>query len=151
MFDAGRDQLRSAFVEAWQARRAGRPLTPLQEQIAAAIADHPEYHALLDSPDAIGREFTPEGGETNPFLHLSLHLAVRDQVATDRPPGIAALYRAFASALGDEHAAQHRLLERLAETLWRAQRDGALPDEQAYLAALRDDLRRLGHEPPGGL
>ncbi|MGH8224284.1 MAG: DUF1841 family protein, partial [Woeseiaceae bacterium] len=72
-----------------------------------------------------------------PYLHLGLHLAIRDQVATDRPPGIRALFERLAAAAGDAHAAEHGMLECLAESLWEAQRAGIMPDEKRYLEGLR--------------
>lgn len=125
------------YVRAWRKRRAGLPAEPLEHQVADVIEQHPEYHALLDdgegSPD---REWTPEGEESNPFLHMGLHLALREQVATDRPRGIEAVHRALAARLG-WHAAEHRMAECLAEALWQAQRNNSLPDEVSYMEALR--------------
>ena len=103
-----------------------------------AIALHPEYHALLESVDGgAQKEWTPEGGESNPFLHMGLHLALREQLATDRPAGIRSVHTALAQRLGDLHEAEHRMLDCLAETLWHAQRGGTPPDEAAYLERLR--------------
>ncbi|HKZ73208.1 MAG TPA: DUF1841 family protein [Steroidobacteraceae bacterium] len=134
----GRDDLRRAYLAAWRKFRAREPLEPLEAQIAAVIAEHPEYHAWLEAAEeAVASEFTPEGGHVNPFLHLGLHLAVREQVATDRPPGIAAVHAALTRRLGDAHEAEHALLEVLGETLWEAQRAGRAPDEAAYLERLR--------------
>jgi len=129
-----REQLRHMYLEAWQRRRAGLPLEPLQAQIAAVIELHPEYHAALESSEVLARDYPPQHGQSNPFLHMGLHLAVRDQLATDRPAGIAALFDAVARRAGAAHPAEHQLIECLAETLWEAQRAGLPPDEQAYLA-----------------
>ncbi|HEY5791568.1 MAG TPA: DUF1841 family protein [Gammaproteobacteria bacterium] len=121
-----------------QRGHAGRPLEPLEAQLADVVALHPEYHALLESDDGGARqEWTPEGGESNPFLHMGLHLALREQLATDRPGGIRAVHSALAQRLGDLHEAEHRMLDCLAETLWQAQRSGTPPDEAAYLERLR--------------
>ena len=125
------------YLSAWRKYRARQPLEPLEAQIAALIAEHLEYVPLLESPEALAAEFTPEGGRENPFLHLGLHLAVREQVATDRPAGVAAVHRALTTRFGEAHAAEHAMLEPLAETLWDAQRAGRMPDEQRYLERLR--------------
>lgn len=111
-------------------------MTPLEAQIADVIGDHPEYQAMM-AGDNIEEEYSPGGGQANPFLHMGLHLAVREQVATDRPPGIASLFNTLLVRTGDAHEAEHQVLECLAETLWEAQRNQALPDEQAYLERLR--------------
>lgn len=132
-----REQLRRMYCDAWRKYRAGAPLEPLEAQIAAVIAEHTEYVPLLESPDAPAQEFTPEGGRENPFLHMGLHLAVREQVATDRPAGIARIHEMLSERLADPHAAEHAMIERLAEALWEAQRAGRMPDEQRYLERLR--------------
>jgi hypothetical protein len=139
-----REQLRQLYFQAWQRRRAGQPLEPLQTQIADVIELHPEYHAELENPEILARDYSPEQGKSNPFLHMGFHLAVRDQLATDRPPGIKHLFDAIAKRTGDAHAAEHELLECLAEMLWEAQRAGRAPDEQDYLARVaRLAKRRL--------
>jgi hypothetical protein len=133
-----RAQLRRAYQEAWRKFQAGAPLEPLEAQIAAVVAEHPEYRLLIESGDAaLEAEFTPESGQLNPFLHMGLHLAIRDQVATDRPRGIAAVHAQLRAKKGDAHAAEHEMLEVLATTIWESQRSGRPPDENLYLERLR--------------
>lgn len=132
-----RDELRRLYLEAWRKLKAGAPLEPLEAQIAAVIEEHPHYvHWLEAGEEALAADFTPEAGRENPFLHMGLHLAIREQVATDRPPGIARVRRELARRLADAHAAEHAMMESLAETLWEAQRGGAAPDETIYLRRL---------------
>jgi hypothetical protein len=139
--DQDRSGLRRHYVEAWRKHRTGRPLEPLEDQLVTVIEQHPEYHRLLEGDEqALGRDYTPEAGQSNPFLHLGLHLAIREQVATDRPAGIAALHGALSRSLGDVHDAEHRMLEKLGEALWASQRTGRPPDEAAYLESLRQLL-----------
>lgn len=133
-----RSELRAVYISAWRKSRAGEPLTPLEAQIAHVIAEHPEYHALLEASEALlDAEFLPEGGAQNPFLHLGLHLAIREQVSTDRPAGIARIHAQLSVQLGSAHAAEHRMLETLGEILWEAARAETLPDEAAYLERLK--------------
>lgn len=111
-------------------------------QIADVISVHPEYQAALERPDSVvDRDYTPEGGQSNPFLHMGLHLAVRDQIATDRPPGIRSAFNDVVGRFGTPHDAEHRLIECLAETLWEAQRSGLPPDESVYLGRVRRLIR----------
>ena len=138
IFGRDRSELREMYRDAWRKFRAGRLLSPLEAQIARVIDEHPEYQDAL-AADRLDAAYAPEGGRENPFLHMGLHLALRDQVSTDRPPGIAALHTNLAHRLGDAHAAEHRMMEALAETLWDAQRRNAAPDDEAYL----DRVRRL--------
>jgi hypothetical protein len=133
-----REQLRQMYLSSWRKYTARQPLEPLEAQVAAVVAEHPEYVPLLESgPQALSADYTPEGGHANPFLHMGLHLAIREQVATDRPAGIAEIHGALSKRLRDPHAAEHAMLELLAETLWEAQRAGRAPDEQRYLERLR--------------
>jgi hypothetical protein len=133
-----REQLRRRYLEAWRRFGAHEALEPLEAQLAAVVAEHPEYIAWLESgEEALRAEFTPEGGRENPFLHMGLHLAIREQVATDRPAGIAGVHARLARRAGGAHAAEHLMIEPLAETLWEAQRSGHAPDELAYLERLR--------------
>jgi len=124
------------YVDAWRKSEAGEIVSPLEAQIAQVVSDHPEYQKML-TPQALEESFTPEGGKTNPFLHMGLHLAIRDQVATNRPPGIAAVFKDLAAKTGDPHVAEHKMLDCLAQTLWEAQGANAPPDEQKYLERLR--------------
>lgn len=136
--DQGRSLLRRMYFEAWRKHRESRPVEPVEDRIIGVVALHPEYVQLLESgPAALDREYTPEEGQTNPFLHMGLHLAIREQVATDRPAGIALVHRSLAARLGDVHEAEHAMIERLGAALWNAQRAGLPPDEAQYLESLR--------------
>ena len=136
IFGTDRNELRQMYVDAWRKSCAGEILSPLEAQIAQVIQDHPEYQPAM-SADTLDESFLPEGGKTNPFLHMGLHLAVREQVATNRPAGIAAVFELLRKKSGDRHAAEHQALDCLAEALWAAQNSNTAPDEQAYLESLR--------------
>jgi len=142
MFAPTREESRRFLCAAWRKSRAGEPLTDLERIAALVISQHPEYHALIESPGrALERDFAPGDGGLNPFLHLSLHLAVEEQLAIDQPPGLRARYERLRARAGSEHEAQHALIECLGETLWHAQRDGTGPDAQRYLDCLDARLR----------
>ena len=137
MFNPSRDQVRRFFCEAWRKHRERTILEGAEATAADLIEQHPEYHALLENPDAaVTQEFTPETGQMNPFLHLSLHLAIADQISIDQPQGIRAAYQALRNRL-DVHEAEHALLECLGEALWRAQREGGGIDAMAYMECIR--------------
>ena len=137
MFNPSREQVRQFFCESWRKHRERLILEGAEAVAADLIAEHPEYHTLLENPQAaIEQEFTPENGQMNPFLHLSLHLAIADQLSIDQPPGIRAAYEALRKRL-DVHDAEHALMECLGETIWRAQREGGPMDAEQYLESLR--------------
>ncbi|MCA3178708.1 MAG: DUF1841 family protein [Burkholderiaceae bacterium] len=138
MFNPSRDDVRRFFCDARRKQRGGLPLTPLEAITADWIARHPEYHATLDDPErALQAEFPPDAGRENPFLHLSLHLSLLEQVQIDQPPGIRDAWQALLRATGDEHEAAHRAIDALAETVWEAQRDRCPPSNERYLERLR--------------
>ena len=137
MFTPSRDEARRFLVDAWASYRAGAPLTGLEQLAAGIVAQHPEYHAIVENPERhLDRDYRPEAGAINPFLHLAMHLAVAEQLGIDQPQGIRAHYERLALARGDEHAALHALLDCLGEVLWHAQRRGTPPDAAIYLACL---------------
>ena len=136
-----REQLRQAYTEAWRKRLAHAPLTPLEALIADVIELHPEYRPMVeDLGKALAFESSTAAAAENPFLHMGLHLAVREQVSIDRPPGVRELLRSLQARFGDLHGAEHVLMEALGEALWEAQRAGQPPDEGRYLALARARL-----------
>ncbi|MEL6870117.1 MAG: DUF1841 family protein [Pseudomonadota bacterium] len=135
LFGNDRNELRRMYAQAWRLHQAGQPMSALEQQIAAVIAEHPEYQVAVANAD--NRDYTPEEGSSNPYLHMGLHLAIREQVSTNRPAGIRDVYQSLTSRDGDPHKAEHAMLECLAESLWEAQRDNQLPDELEYLEKLR--------------
>jgi len=138
IFGQDRHELRKMYANAWRKHMDDTLMSPLEAQIAAVVEQHPEYHAAVTSDD-LDQDYTPEGGKSNPFLHMGLHLSIREQVATNRPPGIAAIYAKIVAKGGDPHTAEHQMIECLAETLWEAQSRNGAPNEAEYL----DQLRRL--------
>ncbi|HKK14015.1 MAG TPA: DUF1841 family protein [Gammaproteobacteria bacterium] len=138
LFGQDRDQLRRFYCEVWRKHQTDEALEPLEIMVRDVIADHPEYHRVItDSERALGREYLPETGETNPFLHMGMHIAIQEQLGADRPAGIRALYQRLLARTGDAHATEHRIMDCLGEMIWQAQRAGTPPDEAAYLGCLR--------------
>ena len=127
---------RQVFFSSWQKHRQNQPLSPLEKQVVDVMIEHPEYHAMLESAlSQLDQAYFPELGQTNPFLHMGLHLAIRDQVATDRPAGMTRIYKQLLTKYNDNHRVEHLLVEALAEGLWLAQRDQSMFDAVAYLKA----------------
>lgn len=140
-YTQNRDQLRQFYVDTWAAFRAHKPLDPVGQMLVEVIKDHPEYHAFLEkSKTAHGGEYFPEQGETNPFLHMGMHMALREQVSTDRPQGIRNVFQQLYQKSNDRLEAEHQMMECLAEALHAAQRHNQMPDETAYLQCLNSLL-----------
>lgn len=144
MYNPSRDQARDFLFDLWKKHAEGITLTPLESVALAVVLEHPEYHAMLaDRERYLEREWKPEGGETNPFLHLAMHLAIEEQLSIDQPPGIRGAVEALERRLGP-HDARHEVMDCLAEMVWNAQRHGAAFDNAAYLECLG---RKAGVQP----
>ncbi len=138
MFNPTRDEVRQFFIEAWRKQGAAEIVTPLEAVALEWIIEHPEYHHLLAAGnEAIGHDYLPEQGATNPFLHLSMHLSIAEQISIDQPRGIRAAAEALTRQLDSPHAAHHQIMECLGEMLWTAQRSGHPPDGVAYIDCVR--------------
>jgi hypothetical protein len=134
MFNPSREEVRETFFAAWRKYRAGQPLVGIEALALDVVLQHPEYHGVLELPQEYAqRDYTDE---LNPFLHMSLHVALEEQLSIDQPPGIAQRFQALTAKFQDRHEALHQALECLAETVWRAQRERAAPDAAAYLDCL---------------
>ncbi|MDZ7752027.1 MAG: DUF1841 family protein [Gammaproteobacteria bacterium] len=132
-----RRDLREVYIRAWRKHLERRPLEPLEALLVDVIGRHPEYHGLLSAEGVADRDFHEETGGTNPFVHLGLHVALREQVAADRPPGIRVLYEGLAARFSDPHALEHAVMECLVTVLWEAQSRGGAPDEAQLLECMR--------------
>jgi len=142
MFDPSRQDVRRFFCTLWRKHREGLPLTPLETIALERVLAHPEYHGdLTDEEAALAAEYPVEGGRGNPFLHLSMHLAIAEQLSIDQPPGLRAAHARLAQRLDSTHEADHEVMECLGETVWRAQRDNAPPDGLAYLECVERRAR----------
>ncbi len=137
MFGSDRASLRRFFLEVFEKRRAGRALEPLETIVASVLDMHPEYHDVLADPESVHMDRFPGMGESNPFLHLAMHVAIAEQVAADRPPGIREAYLEASARRPDGHRVEHALMECLVATMRHAQRAGRPPDESAYLECVR--------------
>ncbi len=142
MFTPSQEDVRRFFCTTYRKHRANQILTPLEAIARDWIAQHPEYGDQLDDLDAaLAADYGIERGQSNPFLHLSMHLSIAEQVSIDQPPGIRAAYLALAQKLQSEHDAHHQIMECLGEMIWSSQRNGLPPDGAAYIDCVK---RRAG-------
>ncbi len=141
MFNPSREQVRQFFTDAWEKHKSGGILTPLETMAARIMDQHPEYRADLEDPQAQQRDYSVEQGRTNPYLHMSMHLAIREQVSIDHPPGIRAAHRKLAAVRG-EHEAEHIIMEALGQVIWEAQRLESPPDNDKYLELILRNVTR---------
>lgn len=141
MFNPSRDQVRQFFIETWRKHRALEVLTPLEAMALGWVDQHPEYHAVMEQSDAMTRDFNVEEGRTNPFLHLSMHLAIAEQLSIDHPRGIRSAYESLASRTDTHHAA-HEIMECLGQVVWESQRLGTELNSEAYIELIRQRVSR---------
>ena len=137
MYSNDRRQMRQPFLDAWKKQIEGRPMTALELKISQLIGQHPEYHELMADPErALEKDWLPEDGETNPFLHLGFHLSIREMAEIDQPPGFRTRYHALCRQTGDALTAEHLIMACLSEAIWQAQRHGTEPDSAGLLRCI---------------
>ncbi|AMC35496.1 DUF1841 family protein [Janthinobacterium sp. B9-8] len=142
LFNPSRDEARRFFIQAWQKHQANVPLADIEKIIAGILLHHPEYQPIL-SEEYLDKDWPPEYGETNPFLHISMHLAIEEQISIDQPVGVKALYQQLCEKLSLEHTALHAMMDGLGEMMWQAQRNQTPPDPEVYLEILRFKVGQL--------
>lgn len=147
MFGSDRNSLREFYKTSWQKHQQGKALSTLEQQVVQVIAEHPEYHQQVLADNAPYRDWAVESGDTNPFLHMGMHLALREQIATDRPSGIARCYHLLCQSTQASLEAEHQMMECLGQALWKAQRNNSMPDEIAYLNCLQTLTKDLHSYP----
>lgn len=143
MFPQDRSQLRQFFFEAWRKHLERLPMQPLEQVIAAIAEQHPEYHAVLQNRDGhLDKDYTPEMGQTNPFLHMAMHISIQEQLTTQRPAGIVELYQSLLMKYGDPHEVEHLMMECLGQMVWQAQRTNTMPSDELYIECLHSLCRK---------
>lgn len=137
MFTPSREQARQLFFDTWRKYRQQEELLGMEVLALDVILMHPEYQKILENIDHFrDKDYFPEMGDINPFLHMSMHLAIKEQLSIDQPVGICERYTLLLNRISDEHDATHQIMECLAEMLWQAQRKQSVPDAQIYFACL---------------
>lgn len=138
MFTPSQHDVRRFFCEAFRKQQAKEVLTPLEAVARDWLLQHPEYAEQLSDVDAsLAADYSVERGQANPFLHLSMHLSIAEQISIDQPPGIRAAFVGLAQRLGSEHEAHHQIMECLGEMIWNSQRNGLPPDGAAYIECVK--------------
>lgn len=134
-------ETRQLFFVSWDKYLQKKTLSSLEHEIVQVLLAHPEYHKIIENINKYQEhDYYPELGETNPFLHMGLHLAIREQIATDRPVGIRTIYNKLVKKHFDTLIVEHLIMDQLAECLWLAQKNNSPPDEQQYLNNLANLL-----------
>ncbi|MFN5100564.1 MAG: DUF1841 family protein [Burkholderiaceae bacterium] len=141
MFNPSREEVRRFFCDTWRKTQANSPMTELEIIARDWLLQHPEYESLLADPEtAEVSDFDIGQGQSNPFLHLSMHLSIAEQISIDQPTGVRDAFQQLATRLG-EHQAHHQIMECLGEMLWTAQRNGTPPDGATYIECIRRRAR----------
>ncbi|MFV2054976.1 MAG: DUF1841 family protein [Thiohalomonadales bacterium] len=132
-----RNDIRQVYFDAWQAANNKQPLDALQQQIVEVIQFHPEYQPFLSRSDNLDKDFNPEQGQTNPFLHMGMHMAIKEQLSINQPTGIRDIYQKLLLKHTDAHQVEHQMMDCIAEMIWQAQSKQQTPDMEAYVRQLR--------------
>ncbi|MCO7227201.1 DUF1841 family protein [Pleionea sp. CnH1-48] len=145
MFNQDRTELRQQYFDVWQKLSTQQTLNPFEKELAAVIVEHKEYHGLLNDPDNyLDKDYLPEFGQVNPFLHMSLHLTLREQVSLNRPKGIRTLYEKALAWSGDLKEAEHFMMDVLVEMLWQSQKQQRPVSDSVYIKAIKKHLKKAG-------
>ena len=138
IFNQDRNQLREFYFQSWYKLKQQQVMEPMESIVATLISQHPEYHEFFDNKEQNqDRDFTPEMGQSNPFLHLGMHISIQEQLATQRPAELSTLYQSLCKKLEDAHEAEHKMMECLGEMLWTAQKNNQQPDEITYIKCVK--------------
>ena len=142
LFGSNKQEVRTLYFDAWYKNQNKKNiLTALETQIIDIILFHPEYIKIFEDvknqEKYSDKDYLPESGETNPFLHMGLHLAIRDQIGTNKPIGIQKIFLDLCNKTQDQHQAEHLFIEQLAEQLWLAQKNQQDFNSEDYLLALK--------------
>ena len=137
MFNPSREQARQFFFDTWRKYRQREILSDMENMAIEVILLHPQYHAMLDDPGRYqDKDYLPEAGDTNPFLHMGMHIAIGEQLSIDQPAGIRKRFERLLKLTGNEHDAAHQVMECLAEMIWQAQRNQSAFDASVYFECL---------------
>lgn len=141
MFNPSQAEVRQFFFDVYAKAQNKEPLGALEKIAYSIIMQHPEYHIYLQQPEKyIEHQWIPELGETNPFLHLSIHMTITEQLSIDQPIGIKSLYHQLCNQFGNHHEAEHQLMDCIVEMLWQAQRNKTPPDLSIYFSCIKHKL-----------
>ena len=139
MFTPSRTEARKFFIDTWRKYQSQEPLSAMESLLVDVILAHPEYHGVLESAEEfLDKDFPPEFGDVNPFLHMGMHVAIAEQLSINQPPGIVAAFEKLKMKLASDHEARHKMLDCLGEMLWQSQRHGTPPDAASYLACINN-------------
>ena len=133
LYTQDRTEQRKFLANAWQKFLGKKILDPLESQLTQVIEIHPEYHSLIQNVES---DYFPEQGEVNPFLHINLHLSLREQLSINQPHGIKEIYQKIVNSTGDSHEAEHKMMDCIAEMIFSSQKNKLPMDHQAYIRCL---------------
>ena len=137
MFQPSKEDVRNFFCTTWRKQQDSGVLTPLESIAARWIVEHTEYHDILNHPErALQTDYSVENCQTNPFLHLSMHLTLSEQIQANQPVGIREIGRELMIRMDSEHDAAHQMMECLGQFLWESAQTGEEPQMYRYLESL---------------
>tara|TARA_B100000686_G_scaffold353619_1_gene459960 strand:+ start:670 stop:1089 length:420 start_codon:yes stop_codon:yes gene_type:complete len=137
MYKLSRNQSRQFLFDTWHKYHHKALLSDMEKMALDIILLHPEYHSILDNTEKYyDKDFLPEMGSTNPFLHMSMHIAIKEQLSINQPAGIRDRFNRLQKKNNNEHKTMHQIMECLAEMLWEAQRSQSTPDASIYFKCL---------------
>lgn len=135
LYSKNRSEQRAFLSNAWVKFQNNEDLDPMEFQLVEIIKIHPEYHHLIQTTDA---EYFPEHGQVNPFLHINLHLALREQLSINQPIEVRLAYDSLLEKIKDPHEVEHTLIDCIAEMIFSAQKNHSSFDYENYKRCLNN-------------
>ena len=135
MFTSDRSKQRQYLKQAWGKYTRHEQLEPLELQLSKIVEKHPEYQNIINNLDS---DYFPEHGQTNPFLHINLHLTLQDQIKMDQPKGIKKIHTKLLVKVKDSHEVEHMMMEHIAEMIFNAQKNNSAFNLDGYIQALKE-------------
>ena len=143
MFTPSQADVRRFFCAVYAKNKADQPLEAIETIASQWLEEHPEYHPdFADSALALEKMYDVEGGKTNPFLHLSMHLSISEQCSIDQPRGIRQAVELLTAKRNSLHDAHHEAMDCLGQMVWESQRAGRPPDGAAYIDCVQQHATR---------
>jgi hypothetical protein len=106
-------------------------------KIAAIMEDHPEFDPFWSLGEASATPQEIQGQIVNPFVHVTLHLQIQNQIEREFPQEVKKTFLRLVEQGESDHEAIHQIISIYASLYFKALRRGQSFDESEYALQLR--------------
>lgn len=132
---------RQHYGMVWQLALAGAPLTIEQMRLVRVMQEHPEYRSIWDNPEEASAGLE-DLTEPNPFLHVTAHMMVEEQIAGRNPPDVAVVVSRLTRSGDSRHEAIHKVANVLMGEVWDVLAKKREFDREKYVRRLGELLQK---------